>query len=87
MKYRMDVSMCQGNLGHKMWVCMDVKKKVPSLEPFLYLGGAGSLLRTSLCTQIRYSTKNLVKTRNKRDFCEGWIFRSLKRLHLICTCC
>ena len=40
--------MCQGNLGHKMWVCMDVKKKVPSREPFLYHGGVRSLERTSL---------------------------------------
>jgi hypothetical protein len=37
MKYRMDVSMCQGNLGHKMWVCMDVKKRFPRWNLFCIL--------------------------------------------------
>gem|GEM_PF-3243748 len=44
--------MCQGNLGHKMWVCMDVKKKVLSREPLINRGGTDSLLRTSLYTKF-----------------------------------
>ena len=55
----MVVLMCQGNLGYKMRMRMDVKKKVPSREPFFIVVGRVGFEPTANGLKVRCSTAEL----------------------------